>query len=353
MRRIEEILANLPELKGRRFYIWGAGNTAMLFREGLARIPWVKIEAYVDNDPSKQGKTIGDVPIIPADKMLTDKKTLVMICTAQPSVFFAITKQLSDIGVESVNIETVIFGLCREDVKRAYDLLEDDESKRVFLGLLESRINCCFPDRDLVSDNKYFCLPDFRMPSVEETLIDCGAYVGDSVESFIWAREGLFRKIIAFEPDKRNLQAMIYRLERLKKEWNIAEDKIQLYPYGVGDEDSVYYMENYAEINGLSSKITATQTEDSEECRIVTLDRFLTGEHFFIKADIESYEYRMLKGAAASIKKFKPRMAICIYHNSVDFFSIALFVKSLVPEYRLSVRHHSSSLSETVLYVSL
>lgn len=352
MKKIEELLSGLPEIDGRRLYIWGAGNTAMLFREGLARVPQLKIEAYVDNDPAKQNKTIGDTPIISADKMIKDENTLVLICTGQPAAFTAITKQLGDMGVDSANLEAVIFGLFREDVIKAYELLDDEESKRVYLKLLECRINARFPDDDIIIKDQYFFSPHFCGASVGETFIDCGAFVGDSIERYIWAHDGVFGKIIAFEPDGKNYNAMNARLERLKKEWNISEDAIEYYPYGVSDNDSILYMESYAGNNGFGSKMSVNKSDDSEECRTVTLKNYIT-ENCFIKADIESYEYRMLKGAEEEIKKYRPKMAVCIYHNTVDFFTLPILVKSLVPEYKLSIRHHSYTLSETVLYAVL
>lgn len=70
----------------------------------------------------------------------------------------------------------------------------------------------------------------------------------------------------------------------------------------------------------------------------------------FLKADIESYEYQMLLGAEKGIKKFRPLLAVCIYHNAVDFYSVILLIKKMVPEYHFAVRHHSENLDETVLY---
>jgi len=54
-------------------------------------------------------------------------------------------------------------------------------------------------------------------------------------------------------------------------------------------------------------------------------------DHCFTKADIESYEYQMLLGAAEAISARKPKLAICIYHNAVDFVQIPLLIKKTVP----------------------
>ena len=80
------------------------------------------------------------------------------------------------------------------------------------------------------------------------------------------------------------------------------------------------------------------------------MDEFLKEPYSFLKADIESYEYRMLLGAEEGIKKYRPMLAICIYHNCVDFYSIPLLIKSFVPEYQLMIRHHGVNNDETVAY---
>lgn len=66
--------------------------------------------------------------------------------------------------------------------------------------------------------------------------------------------------------------------------------------------------------------------------------------------DIEGSELEALKGAARHIVVDRPKLAICVYHKPEDMFEIAMYIKSLVPAYRLFLRHYSSTHLETVLY---
>ncbi|MFH1618985.1 MAG: FkbM family methyltransferase [bacterium] len=66
--------------------------------------------------------------------------------------------------------------------------------------------------------------------------------------------------------------------------------------------------------------------------------------------DIEGAELDALKGAAETIKKNRPKLAICIYHKPSDLFEIPLFIKSLVPEYRFYLRQHQPISCDLVLY---
>ena len=72
-----------------------------------------------------------------------------------------------------------------------------------------------------------------------------------------------------------------------------------------------------------------------------------------IKMDIEGAEMNALRGAVYTIQNQKPRLAICIYHKPQDLYEIPIYIKSLVPEYRLYVRHHADLFAETVLYATL
>jgi len=70
----------------------------------------------------------------------------------------------------------------------------------------------------------------------------------------------------------------------------------------------------------------------------------------FIKMDVEGAELDALYGAKETILRNKPKLAICIYHYHRDFVEIPKWIHSLVPEYKLYVRHHAFSVNETVLY---
>ena len=69
-----------------------------------------------------------------------------------------------------------------------------------------------------------------------------------------------------------------------------------------------------------------------------------------IKLDVEGAELESLKGAEKTILRDKPKLAVCIYHKPEDLTQIPLYIKNLVPEYKLYIRHHSNRFTETVLY---
>lgn len=70
----------------------------------------------------------------------------------------------------------------------------------------------------------------------------------------------------------------------------------------------------------------------------------------FIKMDIEGAEEAALRGAAATIKRFRPKMAISAYHKPLDMLLLPGVIKELDPSYTFALRHFSDCLYETVLF---
>ena len=85
-----------------------------------------------------------------------------------------------------------------------------------------------------------------------------------------------------------------------------------------------------------------------------SLDNLLKNKDIsFIKMDIEGAELEALNGAKEIIMNQKPKLAISIYHELEHFWKIPLLLKSLVPEYKIYIRHHSTQQDDTVCYAVL
>ena len=53
------------------------------------------------------------------------------------------------------------------------------------------------------------------------------------------------------------------------------------------------------------------------------------------------------------IKRDRPKLAVCIYHKPEDIITLPMYIKELVPEYRLYLRSYSNAVNEMVLYAVL
>ncbi|WP_334089803.1 FkbM family methyltransferase [Helicobacter typhlonius] len=70
----------------------------------------------------------------------------------------------------------------------------------------------------------------------------------------------------------------------------------------------------------------------------------------FIKFDIEGAELNALKGGVKSIKKFRPKLAICLYHSCADYVDIPLFLHELLTDYEFYFDHFTLGRYESILF---
>ncbi len=70
----------------------------------------------------------------------------------------------------------------------------------------------------------------------------------------------------------------------------------------------------------------------------------------FIKLDIEGAELEALRGAEASIRRFRPKIAVAVYHRLEDFVTIPRFLADLGVGYRFVLDHFSVKWEETILF---
>ncbi len=185
---------------------------------------------------------------------------------------------------------------------------------------------------------QYFDLPELNHDK-KEIFVDAGAYTGDTIENFVrWTEH--FEKIFAFEPDPENRKECQSRVEKLA-----IREKVKIFPCGLGKEEGMANFESGAES---SSRIG---TQGSMSIPITTVDAAVKDERVtFIKMDIEGAELATLRGAANTIKKHHPKLAICLYHKPEDILEIPSYILSLDRSYRLFLRHYALQPAETVLY---
>ncbi len=179
-----------------------------------------------------------------------------------------------------------------------------------------------------------------------EVFLDIGVLNGDS--SFLFSKHcPNYKQIYLFEPTKKSYE----KAEKLLKSRGV--ERFELFNVGIYSEKTTLNFlddDTMPESNQISENGTITIHVD-------TLDHFFLHNSTknllpptFIKMDIEGAELAALKGGAKTIKKYKPKLAISMYHKPEDMIEIPAYILSLVPEYKLYLRHYSTNDCETVLY---
>jgi hypothetical protein len=69
--------------------------------------------------------------------------------------------------------------------------------------------------------------------------------------------------------------------------------------------------------------------------------------------DIEGAEPFALRGAEQTLRKYKPNLAIAIYHSLSDFVKIPEYLSSLGLGYKFYLGHFTIHEEETILYATI
>ncbi|MDD3237058.1 MAG: FkbM family methyltransferase [Candidatus Gastranaerophilales bacterium] len=210
--------------------------------------------------------------------------------------------------------------------------LNDEESKKVLSDVLSYRIvadNKYLKNYKFIRKEQYF--EDFIKLGDDEVFLDCGGFDGDTTEEFI-SRCPQFKKVYFFEPCLANMTKAKLRLNN--------NPKIDFIQKGVSDATETLYCT-------FNSAATTIADSGNEEVETVKIDDVISDIPTLIKMDLEGFEMKALEGCKNTIKNYKPKLAISVYHKPEDFCEIYTYIMSLNPNYKLYCRHYTEAMCDT------
>ncbi len=228
----------------------------------------------------------------------------------------------------------------KEDIVAAYNLLEDDTSKEVFYQFIKS---VCSSDasefKNPVRETQYF---DKTVPLKKSNgyFVDCGAYRGDTYESFKQQKTEM--KYIGIEPDMNNFNLLAEEIEKC------GGCEI-LFPCAVSDKN---LMVSFSD-SGDKSDSPGSSICESGNATVpsIKLDTVVGGLPIaYIKMDVEGAENSAIQGAKGIIQEQNPMLAICTYHNTEDVWQLINLIHSYNKKYKFYLRSYYLYSRETVLY---
>jgi FkbM family methyltransferase len=228
-----------------------------------------------------------------------------------------------------------------EEITSAFSVFEDEASRLEFVQQIRLRSYADFHSLSGPSPYCQYFPPDIVRLRPDECFIDCGAYNGDSVSTFLDHCKGEFTRIVAFEPDTLSFEAL---QRELHQRHNLSDRAIALCA-AVGASNGVVPFN----ITGLPS--AAISTVQGSQVTQVALDDVLCEERpTFIKMDIEGAELEALKGARSTIEKHRPLLAVCVYHRPDHLWRIPLYIRELLPDSQIYLRPHCADGFDVVCY---
>ena len=174
----------------------------------------------------------------------------------------------------------------------------------------------------------------------DAVVFDIGAFKGDTAYFFSKKCSNKAR-IYAFEPDENNYKILLKIKDKYKLNNVIASN--------------ILFSNLETEINFLSMDLN----RPAIKMKSTTIDKFVEENNIekidYIKMDVEGAEKNILEGSIKTIKKFKPSLAIAIYHGGKlfmeDFYNIPIFIKNVINEdYEYYIRTFHPAGLETILF---
>lgn len=208
---------------------------------------------------------------------------------------------------------------------KAYSLLYDERSKQDFINILNFKISGKVSYLFSCEYEKELLYKEILRLSENESIVDLGAYDGDTIREFLSATNGHYKKITAFEPDEKNFRKLTAKTEEL--------EGIKRYNLGAWDKKETLFFQKKKGRN-------SHQASEGIPVEFDSVDNIVKGEVSFIKMDIEGAELRALEGARQTIEIYKPKLYVCAYHRNEDMFALPIKIDEICKGYRIYFRHH-------------
>lgn len=164
-----------------------------------------------------------------------------------------------------------------------------------------------------------------------DVVLDCGANIGMFTKTALASGA---RVVVAIEPAPATLECL-----RRNLEMEIAQRRVIVCPKGVWDHDDFLNLAVDEHNAASNSVVLDLNRAASVRVPLTTIDRVVAELKLprvdFIKMDIEGAEKNALKGARATLNRYRPHMSISSEHLPDDVERIPAVVREIEPEYKL------------------
>lgn len=335
---IKNLFAGIPE--NAKICIWGAANAGRSIKEELAKYRQdTTVCAFIDS--VKQGEIDG-VKIYKPENMPEIKnnfdKNYVRISPYLLKKYQFIPSKISEI----------------------LNFLDSEKDKQLYKDLIEARITGNTDKLKEFVQKEHNITPD-RKRTIKhytsyinydaiEVVLEGGMFNGLNTIVFKKLFKNL-KKIYAFELiyDKVKNKSIAHIIDSLKE--------LEIIPLALWDrKEKLVFTENVAApySSGINPPLNKNGSEQNFTVDAISIDEYVSENNIekvdFIKMDIEGAEMKALKGAEQTLIKFRPQLAISIYHSNNDMQDIPIYLHNILKNYIFKIGQYSPDNDETILY---
>lgn len=241
----------------------------------------------------------------------------------------------------------------RAELVEVYSLLQDKESRNIFLDTLNWKLT-----GNMLPLNKYslgydaysFFDEAFIHTDEQSVYVDVGAYTGDTIASFLMFSRGKFKKIIGVEADRGNYSAL-NRMVRFSRVEHIETYNIGLWSR---EEERVFYTNSaneeihfdspnlFQSVDVVADNRSLEQMKDKlteNVLQLKTLDGLLKDEApTVMKINALAADREIILGGKRTIAQYKPALMLEFGVTQRDVFEMIPLLKQINGGYRFYMR---------------
>jgi FkbM family methyltransferase len=360
------LLTTLKQIENKSsIWIYGAGTYGYMLLSSIKYYrPDIKVKGLLDR--SKRGKLLDydkgfldnsirealkDLPVMPLGELNEGNRDDLVIIATAPQFWAEIEQNLKSSNVDNYFINAFfdfdIYGKKKLNKILEYSKLgseiegifDDAHDKNTWNIILKSIEN------SNVLDSLAFCTgkqskqyDDVVRLNRGDVAINGGAVYGPDTKIFP-EQVGDKGRVYEFDPRYKNEPANVGELG------NVVQIPAALYDV----KKKLYFVDTAG-----NTLVSGSSSSSSSAVDAISIDEFISennvGRLDLIKLDIEGSELEALDGGKKSITKFRPQLAIAIYHKLEHFFEIPIYLSNLLTDYQFHVRFYEPFCTDTIFY---
>lgn len=346
--------------------LYGAGQ---LGRHVLARLRRIGIEpvAFADDTPTKQGQVVDGLTVLrPAEVAARcGAHTLFVVTIFNPAASFLAVERRLQAQVADARVVSFLSLAWRypaqflphyqfvlpadvlvhaADIRRAFQLFSDEESRRQFVAQLRFRLWLDYGALPASAPAAYFAPDVLPVLPPDIIFVDCGAFDGDTLRTFLARQGDRFRAVHAFEPDARNCARLRAYVACLGAQ---MAERIHVYHAGVGAAHTTL---RFNSAGDMSSSFSPTGDREVEVVPVQDVIAADDGAPLYLKFDVEGAEWAALAGCARLLERAQPMLALSVYHRPDDLWALPLYIAARTRAYRFYLRTQGQDGMDVICY---
>lgn len=349
-----------PRPVDKSLVLYGAGNMGKMAKAYFERLD-IPVSLVVDRhaDRHREDPTWQDTPICTPDAVRADQKaeSLLAVCIAT-SPYGEVHAELSDQGwhdivpfyditeayrhrhplgngwftgpMDARELEAIedVLTQWHDDVSRAHHLQ--------FIAWHALRDEWRFDGAPVTIDDRYFIPEVHDVLHEHEVFVDVGAHRGEVSLRFVERMRHHDGKLWLIEADTENLRHCEDAVRNIRGR--------QLLHCAVGEHEGEA---TFFPGLGYASQLCPLGTD---RVPVRCIDRLSIESPSFIKMHLEGSELAALRGAADTIRKFRPIIAVTAYHNRHGLWELPNWFFNQLHAYRILSRLHGWCGTGFVIY---